>query len=98
MPRSPLSEHTSEEVEVAQREVPRVRVRIEALAGPEHLANEADRAVRRQIAGAQERTPLRPRREGDQRVGVDLGGGAAQEGDALGVRVRLAHEIGEEAT
>src|SRR5207247_795662 len=84
MPRWPRREHTSEEVEVAQREVPGARIRVEPLSRPQHLADEADLPVRRQEAGAQERAPLRTRRQGDQRVRVDLGGGAAQEGDALG--------------
>src|SRR5438552_19186902 len=97
MPRSPRREHTSEEVKVAQREVPRARVRVEPLARPENLADEADLPPGRQEAGPEERAALRARREGDQRVGVDLGGGAAKEGDALGVGIRRADEVGEEA-
>src|SRR5919206_3679586 len=97
MPRSPPNEHTSEEVEVAQREVPSVRIGVETLPGLKPLADEADPSVRRQEAGPQERAPLRPRREGDQRVRVDLGGGAPQQRNALGVRVAGADEVGEEA-
>src|SRR5919197_5603201 len=97
MPRSPRREHTSEEVEVAQREVPGARVRVEPPAGTQHLADEADLPVRGQETGAQERAALLARREGDQRVGVDLGGGAAEERDPLCMRLRRADEVGEEA-
>src|SRR5919197_6099686 len=97
MPRSPRHEHTSEEVEVAQREVPRVRIEVEPSLRPQHLADEADLSVRGKEPCAQKRTALRAWRERDQRVGVDLRGRAPEEGDALGVRLRRTDEVGEEA-
>src|SRR5919202_4855375 len=97
MPHSPSSEHISEEVEDAQREVPGAGGAREAALRPQHLADEADLPVRRQEAGPQERAALRARGQGDQRVAVDLGCGATEERDPFGMRGRRADEVGEEA-